>query len=154
MDGSLSGTRLTRRLVDSLYIEAMVLADEARAYFEDHGTEEREALPPARRVDFAIESLRVTTRIMHVVAWLLIRRAVETGEIAESEGRAADRRLGPAEPYDPRAAEGLPERARQLIVASEELYERVRRIEHDVLAPEPHSPGPARALLGKLERAF
>ncbi|MBC7985421.1 MAG: DUF1465 family protein, partial [Sphingomonadaceae bacterium] len=85
--------RLARRLIDDLYVEAMVLADEARAYFDDHGNVERDALAPARRVDYAVESLKATTRIMHVIAWLLARRAVEAGEIGEAE---ADRgRMAP-----------------------------------------------------------
>ena len=74
--------RITPRLVDSFYTEAMLLADEARSYFDDTGREERGALDPFVRVNFACESLKVTTRIMHIVAWLLTQRAIESGEIA------------------------------------------------------------------------
>ena len=31
--------RITSRLIDSLYTEAMLLADEARSYFDDAGRE-------------------------------------------------------------------------------------------------------------------
>lgn len=34
--------RITSRLIDSLYTEAMLLADEARSYFDDAGRDERE----------------------------------------------------------------------------------------------------------------
>ena len=34
--------RITPRLVDALYTEAMLLADEARAYFDDAGRDERD----------------------------------------------------------------------------------------------------------------
>ena len=70
-------SRITPRLIDALYTEAMLLADEARAYFDEAGREERNALEPFARVGFACESLKVTTRIMHIVAWLLTQRAVE-----------------------------------------------------------------------------
>src|SRR5207237_5243068 len=73
--------RITYRLIDSLYTEAMLLADEARSYFDDAGREERSVLHPFARVGFACESLKVTTRIMHIVAWLLTQRAIESGEI-------------------------------------------------------------------------
>src|SRR6187402_1540029 len=53
---------LNRKLVDSLYVEAMLLADEARSYFDVNGRAERDALPPMQRVGFSCESLRVTTR--------------------------------------------------------------------------------------------
>ena len=36
--------RITSRLIDSLYTEAMLLADEARAYFDDAGRDERSTL--------------------------------------------------------------------------------------------------------------
>ena len=75
--------RITSRLIDSLYTEAMLLADEARSYFDDAGRDERRTLEPFARVGFACESLKVTTRIMHIVAWLLTQRAIESGEIAE-----------------------------------------------------------------------
>ena len=33
--------RITPRLIDSLYTEAMILADEARAYFDEAGRDDR-----------------------------------------------------------------------------------------------------------------
>jgi regulator of CtrA degradation len=83
--------------VDSFYTEAMVLADEARAYFDEAGRDDRGALDPFVRVAFACESLKVTTRIMHIVAWLLTQRAVESGEIISADGRRPERRLGNAQ---------------------------------------------------------
>src|SRR4051812_25937918 len=93
--------RITSRLIDSLYTEAMLLADEARSYFDDIGRDERASLEPFARVGFACESLKVTTRIMHIVAWLLTQRAIESGEIPLREGRRAERRLGHAQDSDP-----------------------------------------------------
>jgi len=63
--------RITSRLIDSLYTEAMLLADEARSYFDEAGREERSTLEPFARVGFACESLKVTTRIMHIVPVVL-----------------------------------------------------------------------------------
>jgi regulator of CtrA degradation len=79
--------RITPRLIDSFYTEAMLLADEARSYFDDAGRGDRALLDPFVRVGFACESLKVTTRIMHIVAWLLTQRAIETGENGTIEGR-------------------------------------------------------------------
>src|SRR5215212_4342841 len=86
--------RITSRLIDSLYTEAMLLADEARSYFDQAGREERSTLEPFARVGFACESLKVTTRIMHIVAWLLTQRAIESGEIPIVRGRRPERKLG------------------------------------------------------------
>src|SRR5690349_25176241 len=93
--------RISTRLINSLYTEAMLLADEARSYFDDAGREDRAMLEPFARVGFACESLKVTTRIMHIVAWLLTQRAIESGEIPNRDGRRPERRLGHAQDSNP-----------------------------------------------------
>src|SRR3982751_4491846 len=118
--------RITSRLIDSLYTEAMLLADEARSYFDDAGREDRQSLEPFARVGFACESLKVTTRIMHIVAWLLTQRAVDSGEIRPGDGRRPERRLGHANESDPLVVEQLPEAAQRLIGASADLYSRIK----------------------------
>jgi regulator of CtrA degradation len=143
--------RITPRLIDALYTEAMLLADEARAYFDEAGREERDSLEPFARVGFACESLKVTTRIMHIVAWLLTQRAVETGELHSVEGRQPERRLGHASDSDPLVIAQLPPAAQRLVATSTDLYLRVARLdEGEVNAPPAQSP--ARALMGRLER--
>ena len=143
--------RITSRLIDSLYTEAMLLADEARAYFDEAGRDDRQSLEPFARVGFACESLKVTTRIMHIVAWLLTQRAVESGEIKSAGGRRPERRLGHANDSDPRVVDQLPETARRLINASADLYARVKRLDEGQIGDEPVA-SPARALMGRLER--
>jgi len=145
--------RITSRLIDSLYTEAMLLADEARSYFDDAGREERATLEPFARVGFACESLKVTTRIMHIVAWLLTQRAIESGEIAVYEGQRPERRLGNAQDTDVEVLNTLPPSAQRLINASSDLYARVKRLDEGVLETDvPQSP--ARALMGRLERGL
>ena len=145
--------RITPRLVDSFYTEAMLLADEARSYFDDAGRDERAGLDPFVRVNFARESLKVTTRIMHIVAWLLTQRAIESGEIAFREGRRPERRLGHAQDSDPEVVARLPESAQRLVSASTDLYARVKRLDEGSLSEEPPA-SPARALMGRLERGL
>ena len=143
--------RMTSRLIDSLYTEAMLLADEARSYFDDVGRDDRAALVPFARVGFACESLKVTTRIMHIVAWLLTQRAIESGEIPLRSRRRPERKLGHAQDSDPAVVEQLPEAAQRLINASADLYARIKRIDEGHMEAEvPQSP--ARALMGRLER--
>ena len=145
--------RITSRLIDSLYTEAMLLADEARHYFDEAGRDERATLEPFARVGFACESLKVTTRIMHIVAWLLTQRAIESGEIASRDGRRAERRLGHAQDSDPAVINQLPPAAKRLINSSADLYARVKRLDEGGLEAEaPQSP--ARALMGRLERGL
>lgn len=146
---------LTEKLVDSLYAEAMTLADEARAYFDDAGKGDREALQPLERVQFSCESLRVTTRLMHTVSWLLNRKAVASGELTAEEALRPERRLGRAGDAfcDEETMQALPPRARDIIEASRDLYDRVKRLDETmVIEDAPESP--ARQLMGKLEKSL
>jgi regulator of CtrA degradation len=145
--------QLTPKLIDGLYVEAMVLADEARSYFDSGGRDDRLALDPLDRVGFSCESLKVTTRLMHVIAWLLTQRAVAAGEIDRAQAGAAERRLGPAADTDEGLAARLPEAAADLIRASEELYSRVSRLDQGSFA-EDREGSPARSLFNRLQRSF
>lgn len=146
-------TALTPKLVDSLYVEAMLLADEARAYFDKHGRDDRMALDPLVRVGFSCESLKVTTRLMHIIAWILTQRAVTAGELTAEQARKPERQLGEAVESDEEVLEKLPESALELIRASSDLYERVRRIEEGTSVEEPPQ-SPARSLLSRLQRSL
>ena len=87
---------MTPKLIDSLYVEAMMLADQARSYFDSDGRDDRLALDPIARVGFSCESLKVTTRLMHIIAWLLTQRAIDAGELSPAQARVPTRRLGEA----------------------------------------------------------
>jgi regulator of CtrA degradation len=144
---------LARRLIDGLYVETMLLADEARSYFDSTGRVARDALDPLDRVIFSCESLKVTTRLMHVIAWLLTQRALDAGEIAADAVLHPSRRLGVPVLSDEATVTKLPDEAQVLVASSIDLYRRVERLDDGLDEVEP-APSPARSLLSKLERAF
>jgi regulator of CtrA degradation len=147
-------TPLTAKLIASLYTEAMLLADEARSYFDSNGRADRDSLQPIDRVGFSCESLKVTTRLMHVIAWLLTQRAVESGELSRHQARRPARRLGEAPDSDEGLLERLPASALALVQASRDLYDRVKRLDQaGGLGPEPQA-SPARSLFSRLERSL
>ncbi|KQR81339.1 DUF1465 family protein [Sphingomonas sp. Leaf343] len=136
MTRTVTDSRLDRRFVDALYTDAMLLADEARAYFDEAGRAEREALDPFARVTFSCESLKVTTRLMHVIAWLMTQRAVDAGEISRRAASDPSRRLGEAPAYDADVAATLPPRAGRLIASSAALHRRAAAMDR-TLSPDP-----------------
>ncbi len=144
---------LARRLVDGLYMETMVLADEARSYFDTAGRVARDALDPLDRVVFSCEALKVTTRLMHVIAWLLTHRALDAGEIPAEAALHSSRRLGQPVLSDENSVAKLPDEARALVASSVDLFRRVERLDDGLDEVEP-APSPARSLLSRLERAF
>jgi regulator of CtrA degradation len=152
MGDSITEGQLTPKLIDGLYVEAMVLADEARSYFDTGGRDDRLALDPLDRVGFSCESLKVTTRLMHVIAWLLTQRAVAAGELSRAQAGMSDRRLGAAADTDRDLLARLPETAVELIRASEDLYGRVSRLDRGSFGEDAGSP--ARSLQSRLQRSF
>ena len=140
---------IQQRLANALYVDAMLLADEARTYFDDLGRAERDGLAPLARVVFSCESLKVTTRLMHVIAWLLNQRAVAAGEIAARDALDPSRRLGAAPVSDAETVDAMPEEARALIVASVDLHRRVAHLDdaQDAIGP---ASSPVRSMLEAL----
>lgn len=149
-------TPITPKLVDTLYLEAMTLADEARSYFDREGASDRGRLDPVARVAFSCESLKVTTRLMHVVSWLLVQKAVQAGEISESDAGAPERRLGRASDSDDALRLAfLPPRSREIIDRSRDLYDRIARLDMQlVTAPGDAEGAGARALLDRLRSSL
>lgn len=119
---------LTRKLLDALYTEAMLLADEARSYFESGRFKEDSGHDINLAVAFSCESLKVTTRLMHCIAWLLNQKALYSGELTEGEAWNHDRALGYAPATDHLMVDRFPEDAGQIIMASEELFQRLQRL--------------------------
>jgi regulator of CtrA degradation len=133
---------LTPKLLDGFYIEAMVLADEARSYFDRDPT--RSGLPIEVAVAFSCESLKVTTRLMHSIAWLLNQKALRAGELTYTDMSNDARDLGYAPATDDSQLSRFPEDAQSLIAASEDLYFRLSRVSSAMrydnnIAPASHS---------------
>lgn len=119
---------MTPKLLDALYTEAMILADEARSYFESGRFDEESRSDSSLSVSFSCESLKVTTRLMHCIAWLLNQKALHGGELSEAEAWNQDRSLGYAAASDGPMVELFPEDAQRIIIASEDLFLRLQRM--------------------------
>lgn len=148
-----SHSRLHRRLVDTLYVESMLLADEARGYFDDAGKRDRDALQPLARVTFSCESMKVTTRLMHVIAWLLTQRAVIAGEICSAEALDPSRRLGEGPATEKETFVLLPDSAKVLVAASIDLHARVARFDQTQAGPT-LAVSPVQVMQQRLAGAF
>lgn len=140
---------LNRKVIDSLYVEAMVLADEARAYFDRAKDAAEMRQTPILRVALSCEAIKVTTRLMNLISWLLTRRAIAKGENAI----LAPKPLAHIPPSPGAELARLPGEARAIIEASIDLYARVARID---LGPQSRlrAPSPVRTLISQLESAF
>ncbi|WP_420607249.1 DUF1465 family protein [Novosphingopyxis sp.] len=144
-----SQTCLTSKLIDALYCEALVLADEARSAFGDADHD----LPARQTLALSCESLRVTTRLMQIIAWLLNHKAYRAGELTLDQLYGEGRALGHAVASDETQATLLPPDAAELARSSEELYYRVQRIAAR-LAGRYQAEEPVHGMMDRIERAF
>ena len=122
---------LSPTIIESLYSEALLLADEARAAFDLSGrldiVGEDEDLA---RVALSCEALRTTTRMMHAIAWLLNQRAYFAGELSEFQLRHHGRLPGSQPPADAEQLEMLGPGTQELIRRTERFHARIVRLDN------------------------
>ena len=126
------------------YDETMALLIEARDYLaQNHGlAQERGSL--AHRLVYAHETLRLTTRLPQVMAWVLAQRAIHAGEISADGARGKEHQLAARElclADDAKAMAMLPPYLQSLSKRAVELYRRIDRL--DTLARGPSPTGPS-----------
>ncbi len=145
-------TNLSRPIIEALYTEALVLADEVRAVFAA-GTRGPQIGEDAYvRLALSTEGLKTTTRMMHVLAWLLNQRALFQGELSENQVRLHGG-LPPDRGSDERQLAMLEPETRELIADTERLHQRIARLDE---AWRQHfaRTSPVRAFQDRIGREF
>jgi len=143
-------TNLSRPIIEALYTEALVLADDVRAVFA-LGTREPEiGENTGVRIALSTEGLKTTTRMMHILAWLLNQRAFFSGELSERQVKLHGT-LPPDRKADPAALALLEPETRELIDETERLHQRIARLD-EAWRGGFEMASPARAIHSRLER--
>ncbi len=117
---------------DRTYRETMSLLVEARDYMRFREPVDRGAVPDDHRLAVNCEALRLTSRLTHIMAWLLIQKAVHAGEMTAAEAAAEDHRLAGQSVCRERAADrgvSMPPMLEALLACSYDLYARVERLD-------------------------
>lgn len=118
--------------LNGTFEEALKLACETRDYMAYQEPKDRAKLSPRARMVASCESMRVTTRLTQVIAWLLVQKAVQAGEISRREAADEKFRLAAHEVCarpDPVEDQPLPPRLSELMRLSLGLYQRVARLD-------------------------
>jgi regulator of CtrA degradation len=121
------------------YKEAFDLLVEARNYVENHVPAFRYSQDPPDRVAMTTETMRLTSRLTQVMAWLMAQRAVQQGEIPEDEFVEDKYRLEAHDVCLKRAIEemeDLPAGLCDLMERSYELYSRIMRLDMQYIDPD------------------
>ncbi|MDR3509275.1 MAG: DUF1465 family protein [Caulobacteraceae bacterium] len=117
-------------LFDHTFREGMDLVEETAAYLDGPGRQESKRLDRSSALEYAAESMRLTTRLMQVASWLLVQRAVREGEMEPSAACDARYRLGAEAVSGARGlGDHLPIGLADLLDRSERLYDRVMHLD-------------------------
>lgn len=122
---------INARIIEGLYCEALILADDVRGAFTLSGRLDQTGTgEDLARVALSCEALRTTTRMMHAVAWLLNHRAYLAGDLSEFQLRRHGKLAEDTEPADPARLSALDPDIRELVIATEHFHARLLRLDH------------------------
>lgn len=117
---------------DRTYDETFSLLIEARNYIAYHEAIDQRTLPIHARLQVSFESMRITSRLTQVMAWLLAQKALYAGELTRQEVASDQFALsGGAICSDPSGpeSEGLPRGLVSLLDRTHKLYQRIERLD-------------------------
>lgn len=120
---------------DAIFKEGMALVERTAAYLDGPGRKEAKTLKAPLTLVYATESMRLTTRLLELASWLLIRRGVKDGELTatEAEARRGRVKLQPiGRPSHVKHFDDLPDGLRKLIEASILLNERILKLDQAI----------------------
>ncbi|HEY7552419.1 MAG TPA: DUF1465 family protein [Hyphomicrobiaceae bacterium] len=153
---------------DAIFREGMTLVEHAAGYLDGPGRKEAKALAGPAAMLYASESMRLTTRLLELASWLMIRRSFKEGEITAEQLARKRERVRLTEPGRISHVKGfdtLPAGLQELIRASFALNDRIVRLDLAMqvrideadpadAADAPAVPSPVQTQVGRLERAF
>ena len=145
---------------DKVFKEGMGLVEETANYLDGPGRSDSKALDRAGAIAYATESMRLTTRLMQLASWLLLQRAIASGEVnpddaTRQKSRVSLSDIGEGSPIP--GAETLPDGLRSLVDRSLRLHERIIALDRmiaDNEKPEAANSNPVASQLNQLARAF
>src|SRR5207247_11016614 len=82
---------------EKVFREGMGLVEETANYLDGPGRQDARLLDRHGAVAYATESMRLTTRLMQLASWLLLQRAIGSGEMTPEDARKDKHRISLAE---------------------------------------------------------
>jgi regulator of CtrA degradation len=145
---------------EKVFREGMGLVEETANYLDGPGRDDARNLDRHGAIAYATESMRLTTRLMQLASWLLLQRAVSSGELTPEDARKEKHRISLADigPGHPLTGSGqLPEALGDLIGRSLRLHERIVKLDVMIAArskSEAQGPSPVSTHLDRLAQVF
>ena len=145
---------------EKVFREGMGLVEETANYLDGPGRSDARGLDRHGAIAYATESMRLTTRLMQLASWLLLQRAVSSGELTPEDARKEKHRISLAEIGAGQPLTGsnqIPDALNDLIKRSLRLHERILKLDAMIAArarSESAGPSPVSTHLDRLAQFF
>lgn len=131
-EGEVTESRAPIAFFDKTYTEALEVLEDARDFMAHGEARGRERLEPFERLLMSSETMRVTSRLAQVVAWTMVQKAVDAGEMTQADALGEEHRPAAREvclASLPEDAGWMPAELLRLLETSRNLYVRVVRLD-------------------------
>jgi len=145
---------------EKVFREGMGLVEETANYLDGGGRSDARGLDRHGAIAYATESMRLTTRLMQLASWLLLQRAVSSGELTPEDARKEKHRISLAEIGAGQQLIGssqIPDALGELIKRSLRLHERILKLDAMIAARARSGiagPSPVSTHLDRLAQFF
>ncbi len=146
---------------DELFREGMALVEDAAQYLDGPGRRDSQMLNGAAGLAYSTESMRLTTKLMQLASWLLVRRSVGRGEMTLEEALKSRQRAKltcASRSERPDGFAELPSELQRLVRECDALYDRVLRLDRLISLsndrPPRSEPNPVACQVDRLRQAF
>jgi len=154
-------TRFTQsEQFNHVFNEGMGLVEETANYLDGPGRQDARLLDRHGAIAYATESMRLTTRLMQLASWLLLQRAISSGELTPETAMEEKKRINLSENIatpQMSGADQVPPVLQDLISRSIRVHTRIIQLDKMILnttMPETHSANPIGNQLNRLAQAF
>ena len=120
------------KVFEKVFVDGMALVEETASYLDGPGRKLSSSLPREASLTYAAWSMELTTRLMQAASWLVMQKAVRDGDMHPNDAMQSKYRISREDPALDASAQrgrGLPDVFLDLVDRSENLFERICRLD-------------------------
>ena len=120
------------KVFEKVFVDGMALVEETASYLDGPGRKLSSSLPREASLTYAAWSMELTTRLMQAASWLVMQKAVRDGDMRPDDAMQSKYRISREDPALDASAQrgrGLPDVFLDLVERSENLFERICRLD-------------------------
>ncbi|MEP1144566.1 MAG: DUF1465 family protein [Henriciella sp.] len=123
------------KVFEKVFVDGMALVEETASYLDGPGRKLSSSLPREASLTYAAWSMELTTRLMQAASWLVMQKAVRDGDMPPADATQSKYRISREDPALDASAQrgrGLPDVFLDLVDRSENLFERICRLDQAI----------------------